>query len=525
MFCLETVRGDEPRATASEFLKPGTTGPDGKKWLLGLFDGRGTLRINRPAENPGLGTGDFTLAFWVNTAKALEDDLGDLFTQYDAAKRVGFNLSLRNNIGVTTCQANTRQLQFGIDAGTEPKWVDEGRPGNAIIAFGLAVHDGKLYAGTTANGKNDKGTVYRYDGPDKWTSCGSPDDSNAVMAMGVFEGKLYVGTGKYRFGGSALTESENTVLGGRVFRYEGEKSWKEIGQLSETEAVGALTVYNGRLYAGSLFRPAGFFRYERDGEWTRMPSPEAPENKRVSALGVFNGYLWAGSYDLGKVYRFDGKEWKDYGIVGDNTQCYAFVAHRGKLCVGTWPSGKVFRLSPKDSWEDLGRLGEEREVMGMLVHNGQLYAGTLPMAEVYRYDGAQTWTKTKQLDTTPDVRYRRAWTMAQYDGRLFCTTLPTGHIHSMTAGVCVTHDKELPPGWRHVAAVKEKGRLKLYVDGEKVAESTEFDPSKYDLTTDAPLRVGAGEGDDFNGEMLIPESIVRKALSAEEIRKLAQRVP
>jgi hypothetical protein len=243
-----------------------------------------------------------------------------------------------------------------------------------------------------------------------------------------------------------------------------------------------------------------------------------PDGKRVESLGVYDGFLWATSYDGGRVYRFDGRSWTDYGQLGENTQTYSFAVHRGQLCVGTWPSGRVYRRSG-DAWDDLGRLGSELEVMGMLVHNGQLYAGTLPLAEVYRYDGGQTWTRTAQLDKTPDVKYRRAWTMAQYRGGLFCSTLPSGHIHSLEAGPCVTHDRELPAGWRHVAAVKAEDRLRLYVDGKSVAESAPFDPAKFDLTSDEPLTIGSGAGDFFNGS-LSDVRLYRGVLDEAAIREL-----
>jgi hypothetical protein len=492
-------------------------GPDGKS-PAAAFDGVGSRLEVKPTPALRLGTGDFTVALWVHTPESLADDLGDLVTLYDARKRTGFNLSLRNNTGVTSSQSNTRQLQFGIDAGSEPRWTDEGRPGNATLAFALAVHDGDLYAGTATNAKGEPGRVYRLDGTGTWADCGAPDRCNAVSALAVHQGKLYAASSKYRFAGSALPESENANRGGGVYRYDGGTRWTEVGRLPETEAVGGLVVYKGRLYASSLYKPAGFFRYEADGKWTPLA---VPDGKRVESLGVFNGFLWATSYDGGRVYRYDGEGWKDCGQLGENTQTYSFAVHRGRLCVGTWPSGKVFRLTD-DRWEDLGRLGTELEVMGMLVHNGQLYAGTLPLAEVYRYDGGQTWTKTAQLDKTPDVKYRRAWTMAQYEGKLFCSTLPSGRVHSLEAGPCVTHDRELAPGWRHVAAVKHGGVLRLHVDGRVVAESTKFDPAKFDLTTDEPLVIGAGPGDDFGGA-LADVRLYPRALSAEEIAGLKRQ--
>jgi len=508
--------GNRLKTTASE-VTFGVKGPDGKTQAA-TFNGKVSHLHVAPDALLKLGTRDFTLGLWVHTDEQLHDDLGDLITLYDARKRVGFNLSLRNNTGVTTSQANTRQLQFGIDAGTEPKWVDEGWPGSAVLAFALAVHNGALYAGTAATGKVETGHVYRHDGPGKWTDCGAPDKCNAISALAVYQGKLYAASSKYRFAGSALKESENANLGGRIYRYDKDSKWTEVGHLPETEAVGGLVVFKGRLYASSLYKPAGFFRMETEGKWTALA---VPDGKRVESLGIFNGYLWATSYDGGRVYRYDGTSWKDLGQLGENTQTYSFAIHRGRLCVGTWPSGKVFRLKGNETWEDLGRLGTELEVMGMLVHNGQLYAGTLPLAEVYRFDGGQTWTKLAQLDKTPEVKYRRAWTMAQYQGRLFCSTLPSGHVHSLETGVCVTHDRELAPGWHHLTAIKRADRLRLYVDGKFVSESARFDPKKFDLTTEEPLAIGAGAGDFFGGS-LSDVRLYRRALSDEEIGKLVK---
>src|SRR5262249_54951995 len=76
--------------------------------------------------------------------------------------------------------------------------------------------------------------------------------------------------------------------------------------------------------------------------------------------------------------------------------------------------------------------------------------GTLPLAEVYRFDAPGTWRQVGRLDLTPDVKYRRAWTMAACQGRLFCGTLPSGRVLSIEAGRNVTYDQELAGGWRHL---------------------------------------------------------------------------
>jgi hypothetical protein len=224
------------------------------------------------------------------------------------------------------------------------------------------------------------------------------------------------------------------------------------------------------------------------------------------------------------VYRYDGRGWTDCGQLGgpDNTQTYSFAVHQGRLCVGTWRSGRVFRYVADDQWEDCGRLGDELEVMGMLVHNGKLYAGTLPLAEVYRYDAGTTWSRVGRVDQTPDVKYRRAWTMAEFQGRLFCGTLPSGRVLSIEAGKNVTSDRPLAPGWRHIAAIKHGGRLELYIDAKGVAESSEFDPAVYDLATDQSIRIGFGPTDYFRGS-LHDLRLYGRAIDATEIAALAQR--
>ena len=473
------------------------------------------------------GAGDFSVSLWAHLDEALEGDPGDLLSLYDRNRRVGFSLGVRSNTGVTSNQANIRQLQFGIDAGTEPKWMDVGRPGETVLPFALAVHDGRLYVGSAGNQVGNTGKVFRLEGPGKWEDLGSPDGSNAVSAFAVHGGKLYAGTAKYRFGGSSLTESLNTVPGGAIFRLGPDDRWQSVGRLPNREAIGGLVVFSGRLHASSLYKPAGFFRLEDDGRWKELPLPGG--RSRVEPLAVFEGALYAGSYDGGHVYRYDGESWSDLGVVGDNTQTYSFAILEGSLCVGTWPSGRVYRMVKRNShgdtsWEDMGRMGEELEVMGLMLHNGKLYGGTLPLAAVYRFDGGTRWTSTGRLDLTPDLKYRRAWTMAEFQGRLYCGAMPSGHIWAMEAGRVVTYDRPLTPGWRHIAAVRTGSELKLYVDGERVATSpATIGHPRENLVLDpsVPLRIGGGPGGRWKGK-LSDVRLYHRALEPAEVKGLAK---
>src|SRR5262249_37848957 len=158
---------------------------------------------------------------------------------------------------------------FGIDQGRiEPQWTDHGRPGEAVLIFSLVVHQGALFAGTCESGRDQSGHVFRFDGGTAWTDCGSPAPCNSVSSLAVYRGELYAGVSKYRLGGSSLAESENPNLGGKVYRYAGGKQWIDCGQLAGVEAIGGLVVYRGQLYASSLYKPAGFFRFEGGRDWT-----------------------------------------------------------------------------------------------------------------------------------------------------------------------------------------------------------------------------------------------------------------
>ena len=472
-----------------------------------------------------LGAGDFSIAVWVHTDEQLDDVLGDVVTWYDPAVRTGFNLSLLNYAGVTSAQSNWRNILFGIDAHQiDASWTDCGRPGTNQQVKALAVFDGDLYAGIWEPALGQRGHVYRYAGGTRWVDCGSPDASNAICALAVYQGQLYAGSELYSGGGSSLPLSPNEEHGGRVYRYEGGTRWTDCGKIADVRSVSGLAVYNGKLYAGTgttgawrdTPRTRGMYRYDGDGKWTSCGCPDL----RVTHLSVYNGDLFGLSYDGGGFFRYDGgSDWTRLGPVPDTTQVYSTAVYEGRIHAGTWPTGSVFRYEGPQQWISTGRLGEEKEVMGMAVYNGKLYAGTLPLAEVYRYDGQDRWVSTGQLDTTADVRYRRAWVTAVFDGKLFCGVLPSGRVRSLEAGKSVTYDRALSPGWHHLVAVKQAGRLKLYLDGEHVGDSRRFDPSRFVLDNDSPLKIGFGQHDYFNGKMK-DLRIYDRVISVDEIERI-----
>jgi len=228
------------------------------------------------------------------------------------------------------------------------------------------------------------------------------------------------------------------------------------------------------------------------------------------------------SYDApGGPFRYDGLDWSYTGstINPPIHQDYSFCVYGGQLHVSTWPLAHVYSMNTAGVWAACGRPGEELETMGMMVYNGKLYTGTLPSAQVYRLDGKDLWTPVGESLDTSDNKYRRAWSMALYEGSLFCGTLPSGRIFRLDAGVNVTYDRALSPGWRHLVLVREGNQLRFYVDGNLSATSRKDVSGEYDISNDVPLRIGSGTGDLFNGWMK-QVRLYDSALTVEEIQDL-----
>lgn len=481
--------------------------------------GRGYLEVPTVS---ALGTGDFTIAAWLHTAAV--DAGGDLVSLWDPAARRGFSLTLQRHDGVTCAQPNVRHLAFGLDAGTEPRWQRYGRPGNAVMVCSLATCEGSLYAGTYEHEAGQTGHVHRWLGNESWEDCGLPTAANSVAGMAVHDGQLFAGSMRYNAEGSALGKSPNEAPGGEVYRLEHDGSWTDCGRLPGAAEVLALCSHAGDLYAIPLYTD-GVFRWDGGTGWE---SCGVPGDRRAFALGTWRGDLYLASNNgpvalpaeqrRSAVFRYAGGDsWVDCGPQGDNTQTYSLVTWQGRLYAGTWPDGSVWRYEGGQSWTHAGRMGEEREVMPLVVYNGQLYGGTLPLAQVYRYAGRSDWSLVGRLDHTPEVTYRRVWSMAVHDGRLVCGTLPSGEIHALSAGACVTWDHELRAGWCHVAAVRRAGEIALHVDGQLVASKP---AETLDLTSGAPLRLGFGAHDYLHGA-LADVRLHDRALEPVDLAELA----
>ncbi len=505
------------------------------------FNGESSYLEIAPHPALNFGSENFSVTLWVETDET-SDYVGDFVSKFHCGDRTGWSFNAVTNSGTTTAaQSNYRNLQFGIDAGgPAPQWQNCGRPGNAAFIYALATINGDLFAGTFEKEAHQQGHLWRYLGEDQWEDWGSPPDgSSTVTAVTGYLGEIYCSSARYYPTGSRLGPFQNKKPGGHVYRVTGDGQWIDCGNPGATGATpepdtdtltgyesagtdwaddaSALTVFQGNLYAISFHRK-GVYRYLGRTEWEHIGL-----DSRVMTLAAYRDQLYALA-NGGPIYRYDGgQEWTHCGLPGDSTQTYAAVVHHGKMLVGTWPDCAVLSYEGGQEWHNYGCVGYEKEVMAMALYNNKVYFGTLPMANAWRFDEGE-YTFIGNLDNSPEYFLRRVWSMAVYDGKLFAGTLPAGQVLSYEAGKVATLDRALRAGWQHLAAVREDDVLKIYLNGELVAQSSAFEAAAFNLDNEEPLKIGFGAHEYFKGNM----SDVRlydRALNSHELQELANHHP
>ncbi|MBA4104166.1 MAG: hypothetical protein C0485_00280 [Pirellula sp.] len=523
----------------------------------GTFDGEQSYLEAPSSESLKLGADDFTFCAHINTAEHLDDIVGDVIDMYDPDQRRGVTLAIKPTSGGYQSQGTDRHVHFGIDQNHITDWQDCGRPNptSSYVSNSLTVFDGKLYAATT-DAADEAGWchVYRYEGGSDWTDCGrvGAGKTTGVLPLIVHNGSLYAATSTYDW----TRVKEGDYEPGRVYRYLGDQEWEDVGQPSDNRTLNSLASYKGKLYAGGGPSTWGVFVLDDDGQWkpSKIFEKQGPKRCFPHAMSLHNGKLYVG---YPGVYEFDGETWT---FIGDpvnfserhsQLQTHEMELYQGKLLAGVFPEAIVAAYAGGDAWEPMGRVGVDgTEVLSLVVYNGQLYGSSLPRAEVCRYEGNSKWTSLKRFHSPegwepgipPNVtrdqvnEMARVTSMAIHNGRLFastgsCTSAAQdspldvrGKVFSLEAGKSASYDKDLGPGWKHLAAVRRGERLQIYIDGKLAAESTAFEPGDYDISTDRPLRIGFGQTEYFAGKMA-DVRLYAKALSDAEIEELASTKP
>jgi hypothetical protein len=524
----------------------------------GAFDGAGAYIEVPSSDSLRVGSGDFAICAWIETAEQIDDIVGDVLDFYDPARRRGITLSISSSAGGYQSQGTDRHIHFGIDDAKTTDWQDCGRPNatSNYVGNSLTVYKGALYAATTdAQDEEDWCHVYRYDGGQRWIDCGRVGNgrTTGVLPLIVHDGDFYAATGTYDW----TRVASGSYDPGRVYRYLGGNRWEDCGQPSEHCTLNCMASYKGKLYVGGgrNDKESGVFVHEGGLTWrpSKVFAKAGPGRLFPHAMCRHNGKLFV-AYP--GAWSFDGDAWTYAGDTLPPDQNWFLQTHslsifQGKLHAGTWPEGKVSVYEGGQDWRVIGRVGVDgMEVMALAVYNGKLFGASIPRAEVCRYDGDFEWTSLKRFYSPegydPGVPGKmskkqvneasRVTSLTVFDGKLFASTGSStssvldapadvrGKVFSMEAGKMASYDDDLGPGWKHLAAIREGGLLKLYIDGELVAKSSPFNAAEYDLSTDGPLRLGFGQTEYFDGRMA-DVRLYRTALSEAQIQELCSKRP
>jgi hypothetical protein len=504
----------------------------------GTFNGRDAWIEVPYSRSLDFGAGDFTISAWVWTEQDSNDVIGDVVSKFDPVNRKGLTLAIKASAGGYNGPGNDRHVYFGIDNGKTGGWEDCGRPNptSNYVSNSLTVFDGHLYAATTDAAKEEDWChVYRYRGKQEWEDCGRVGKlrTRGVGPLIVHNGQLYAATWSYDW--TRVAKDQLDLC--RVYRYAGSKEWIDCGQPGASRRLFGIASYKGNLYVvgddRKCYRHDGGPKWEECGKFPNYGHP----------MGVHDGRLFVGVLNPAGIWAYDGAAWKELGNPYEDqkrcNQIHAFDVYRGRLHATTWPEGRVARLSPEEKWVDCGRLGDCLEINGLTVYNGKLYGGTIPRAEVFRYESGQDWTSLKVFHEPADRTFQdskdwaRVTSLTVYAGKLFasmgsCTSAALdapcdfrGKVYALEAGKCISYDRDLGTGWKHLAAVRRGDRVELYINGKLEAASGAFAGADYDLSSNEPWKIGFGEMDYFTGKIREVRAYNR-AIPAADIAKVVR---
>jgi hypothetical protein len=473
---------------------------------------------------------EFAISLWMEVPRDRSGVAGGLASQFDPLTRTGFNLSAISSAGGYCGVSDEVRISFGIDAGSEPRWSDFGRPAptSNYVSNSLTVFEGRVHAATSdAPTVKDRGHVYRHLGDTDWEDLGKvgSDGSSGVGPLLVHRDQLYAATWSYDW-----TRVHDQQLGAcHVYRYDSPGRWEDCGRPGESRRLFSLASWRGELLVAG--DDSTIHRYRGDRSWEKVGEFET----FAHPMGIHDGELVLGMLQPASVRRFDGSRWRNLGNpLGDPARCdevHSIVTYRRDLLVGTWPLGRVARWDAKHRrWSQMGRLGDSTEVMDLTVYNGKLYGAAIPRAEVFRYERDGDWTSLRRLFDPPGWRpvlvanmrrppdgdrrmreWSRVTSLTEHAGLLHasigsCTSAAVdapadirGSVQALGVGIVATTPRSLAPGWHHVAARSEGNQVSIHVDGREVATASGQLPAA--PSTSAQLRVGEDETGPYRGRM------------------------
>ncbi|MFC1576308.1 DUF2341 domain-containing protein, partial [Candidatus Omnitrophota bacterium] len=416
------------------------------------FDGDNDYVTVTDDDSLDLGSG-ITLSFWVKREEA--DRIQSIVSKGNYSLKIG----------------DDNKPYLVLTTGSEAI-EDVGHPGSDTFIATIAVYDGELYvAGGAQVAPN--GDIYRYDGGTTWTYVGSAGDFN-IGTLAVYDGNLYAGSTYNR----------------TIYQYDGGTTWTSVGQLPGGTGAASSVVYKGNLYMGSD-NSARVYRYDGGTTWTDVGDVGSIA---VDAITVYDGNMYAASRD-GHVRKYDGGTgWASVGDLGGD-RIVSLSVYDNNLYAGNANVGHVFRYDGGTTWTDVGWPVSAWGAKTLAVYGGEFYAGlSVPPRHIARYDGGTSWTDLGALGTGSNGG---VFGMAEYDGKLYATTVYDGHVYSLGDGTTAYSDTVVSLNdWTYVVGTYDGTTAKIYVDG---VETGSIDKAMSIGANDKDLLIGNSYGSSIDG--------------------------
>ena len=154
--------------------------------------------------------------------------------------------------------------------------------GAEIQIYSLAVHNGRLFGGTSSNGK-----LYRWNESNDWEEVAPKlGAEKRILSLAVHNERLFGGT----------------YPNGKLYRWNESNDWEEVApQLGAEKRIHSLAVHNGRLFGGTY--PNGkLYRWNESNDWEEV-APQLGAETNIRSLAVHNERLFGGTSSNGKLYR------------------------------------------------------------------------------------------------------------------------------------------------------------------------------------------------------------------------------
>ena len=196
--------------------------------------GAGQSRIEVPtAPDLMFGSRDLTVSAWIRCPAVMRGNFGEIIGKFHGPSRCGFTFYVAGSSPGYNAMSDTRHVHFGIDDAYLAPWQDCGKPwaSNGLITD-LVVYQGSLYVGIAdAATPMEAARVFRWNGGTQWEDrgrLGNDPGHISVQSMLVHDGKLYAGAGVWDWVRAAGKDGFQPAAS-RVFVYEGEQSWRDLG--------------------------------------------------------------------------------------------------------------------------------------------------------------------------------------------------------------------------------------------------------------------------------------------------------